>query len=122
MKKLTILIAMLMASSAWAGIVNLSCYTDKAKIMKGGYEYDDFNITLRLDTEKETVTAVSLTTKYYVRNDPNEIGFSRDNSVAYITYKLNRLNGNLHVDRIPLDGNTPIIYWNYKCQKADPLF
>ena len=121
-KKILLTAGIFIAMSLWTEEVNLACYTDKAKIMKGGYQYDDFNITLTLDTEKQTVTAVNLSSRYYVRNDPNEIGFSRNNSVAQITYTLNRLNGNLHVDRLPLDGTTPHIYWDYKCKKAERLF
>ncbi len=121
MKKLTLLIAMLMATSAWADIVSLSCNTDSI-VLGGDNQYGDFRLTVRLDTKKLTATVENRILNYKIKNNPDEIFFYYDDNVTRTDYILNRINGLLKVDVLPRLKDRPWVEYEYQCQKVYPLF
>ena len=104
MKKLILLIAMLMATSAWGEIINLSCYTEAAEVIGGADESGDFRTTLSIDTENKTVTGDEFPLIKYSDNSNNsEINFYYDKKPYYeYTYTFNKLS-RIIISFLPVD-------------------
>ena len=125
MKKLTILIAMLMASNAWSEIVNLACESSEYLSITKGQVFDKATISLTVDTKKKVVTVMSREVKYTEKGNKIRFKVTWDTFNYRWSFGLDRLTGVLDESHsYRMDPNKPgeIQTRDYQCTAAKKLF